>query len=136
LQNSPKIRKLRRQHQQPQVLRNYNTTSSTSSAATATPVQTVLLGELLQQVEISTVDGFQGEEKDIILISMVRSSNSVGFLSDYRRLNVAASRARCARWSFGNVTALQACENEDIRNFVKEHHTRDRSVIHLDQATE
>ena len=47
-------------------------------------------------MEISSVDGFQGREKEAIIISMVRSSESggVGFLSDRRRMNVAVTRAR------------------------------------------
>ncbi|KAL3841236.1 hypothetical protein ACJIZ3_025827 [Penstemon smallii] len=50
----------------------------------------------LKEMEISTVDGFQGREKEAIIISMVRSNpkNEVGFLSDRRRMNVAVTRAR------------------------------------------
>jgi superfamily I DNA and/or RNA helicase len=49
-----------------------------------------------QGIEVDTVDGFQGREKEAILISMVRSNNSgeIGFLSDTRRMNVAITRAR------------------------------------------
>ena len=45
---------------------------------------------------INTIDGFQGQERDIIYISLVRSNtkNEIGFLSDYRRMNVAMTRAR------------------------------------------
>lgn len=52
--------------------------------------------EKLKDVEISTVDGFQGREKEAIIISMVRSNSKkeVGFLSDHRRMNVAVTRAR------------------------------------------
>lgn len=51
---------------------------------------------LSSQLEISSVDGFQGREKEAIIISMVRSNNKreVGFLSDRRRMNVAVTRAR------------------------------------------
>jgi superfamily I DNA and/or RNA helicase len=46
--------------------------------------------------EINTIDSFQGSERDVILISLVRSnfSKEVGFLEDYRRLNVAMTRAK------------------------------------------
>ena len=45
---------------------------------------------------ISTIDGFQGQERDVIYISLVRSNNKheIGFLQDYRRMNVAMTRAR------------------------------------------
>lgn len=48
------------------------------------------------QVDIKTIDGFQGEERDIIYISLVRSNPDaeIGFLNDIRRMNVALTRAR------------------------------------------
>ncbi|KAI4348722.1 hypothetical protein L6164_009409 [Bauhinia variegata] len=52
--------------------------------------------DCLKDIEVSTVDGFQGREKEAIIISMVRSNSKkeVGFLSDRRRMNVAVTRAR------------------------------------------
>ncbi len=52
--------------------------------------------EKLKHSKIDTVDGFQGEEKDIIAISLVRSNDEgeIGFLRDTRRMNVAITRAR------------------------------------------
>ncbi|HLP14170.1 MAG TPA: AAA domain-containing protein [Flavobacteriales bacterium] len=61
--------------------------------------QVSVLKELVsekQNIQISTIDGFQGQEKDIILISCVRSNvdGEIGFLKDTRRMNVAMTRAR------------------------------------------
>jgi superfamily I DNA and/or RNA helicase len=57
-----------------------------------------LLAPLLlsRQITISTIDGFQGQERDVIYISLVRSNakHEIGFLQDYRRMNVAMTRAR------------------------------------------
>ncbi len=52
--------------------------------------------DVLRIVKVDTVDGFQGEERDIIAISLVRSNQEgeIGFLKDIRRMNVAITRAR------------------------------------------
>ncbi|CDK24161.1 unnamed protein product [Kuraishia capsulata CBS 1993] len=65
-------------------------------------------GTISLMVDFNTVDGFQGQEKDIILISCVRSdeSSGVGFLADVRRMNVALTRARSSLWVIGNPPAL------------------------------
>ncbi len=49
-----------------------------------------------RQISVNTVDGFQGQERDIIVISMVRANDEgqIGFLRDLRRMNVAITRAR------------------------------------------
>ena len=59
-------------------------------------------------VSINTVDGFQGQERDIILISMVRQNEQgqVGFLSDLRRINVAITRARMKLIIIGHSPTL------------------------------
>lgn len=60
-------------------------------------------------ISVNTVDGFQGQERDIIMISLVRSNNDgqIGFLSDLRRMNVAMTRARMKLIIFGDKETLQ-----------------------------
>lgn len=61
-------------------------------------------------VDINTIDGFQGREKDIILFSCVRSvrgKGGIGFVADERRINVGLTRARCSLIVIGNAKALQ-----------------------------
>jgi superfamily I DNA and/or RNA helicase len=64
------------------------------------------------RLQIQTVDGFQGGEKDVIIVSLVRSNDSeeVGFLSDQRRLNVAFSRARKKLVVIGDSSTLEKSE--------------------------
>lgn len=63
---------------------------------------------ILAEIDFNTVDGFQGQEKEIIIMSCVRASDtgSVGFLSDIRRMNVALTRARTTLWVLGNKNSL------------------------------
>ncbi|XP_073120216.1 probable helicase MAGATAMA 3 [Henckelia pumila] len=59
-------------------------------------------------IKVKSVDGFQGGEEDIIIISTARSNESgvIGFLSDPRRVNVALTRARHCLWILGNERTL------------------------------
>ncbi|MDE6633258.1 MAG: AAA family ATPase [Muribaculaceae bacterium] len=60
-------------------------------------------------ISVNTVDGFQGQERDVIMISLVRSNDegNIGFLRDLRRMNVAMTRARMKLIIIGNVVTLE-----------------------------
>ncbi|CAK0762015.1 hypothetical protein CVIRNUC_002915 [Coccomyxa viridis] len=77
-----------------------------------------VLGEKARQlVDVSTIDGFQGREKDIVIFSAVRSRRGggprarIGFVADERRLNVGLTRARTSLLVVGNFAALRSDVN-------------------------
>ena len=61
-----------------------------------------------QLISVNTVDGFQGQERDIILISLVRANDEgqIGFLRDLRRMNVAITRARMKLIILGDASTM------------------------------
>jgi superfamily I DNA and/or RNA helicase len=61
-------------------------------------------------IEVNSVDAYQGRECDVILFSAVRSNrqSNVGFLCDWRRMNVALTRAKSGLIVFGDMTTLKA----------------------------
>ncbi|KAK2371693.1 P-loop containing nucleoside triphosphate hydrolase superfamily protein [Trifolium repens] len=76
----------------------------------------------IADMEFNTVDGFQGREVDILLLSTVRAahsssavseinSSSIGFVADIRRMNVALTRAKISLWILGNARTLQTNHN-------------------------
>jgi superfamily I DNA and/or RNA helicase len=73
--------------------------------------QTVLSGQL-QRIRADTVDNFQGEESDIIILSLVRNNKDgiLGFTKNINRVCVALSRAKHGMYIFGNASILS---NED-----------------------
>lgn len=66
------------------------------SVITPYNAQVEILRNSLENIEIASVDGFQGREKNVVVISLVRSNENadIGFLKEFRRLNVAITRAK------------------------------------------
>ncbi|CAE6373787.1 unnamed protein product [Rhizoctonia solani] len=81
---------------------------------------------ILKSVDFNTVDGFQGQEKDIIILSCVRAGTnvqSVGFLADERRMNVALTRSRSSLFILGHAATLERC-NATWKTIVEDARTR------------
>ena len=70
--------------------------------------RSAVLRQLREVLTVDTIDGFQGQERDVVFISLVRSNDdgSIGFLSDLRRMNVAITRARMKVVVIGNASTL------------------------------
>ncbi|CAE6419630.1 unnamed protein product [Rhizoctonia solani] len=81
---------------------------------------------VLKSIDFNTVDGFQGQEKDIIILSCVRAGTnvqSVGFLADERRMNVALTRSRSSLFILGHAATLERC-NVTWKTIVEDARTR------------
>lgn len=66
--------------------------------------------EELSQIEVKTVNGFEGRQKEVVLFSTVRNNaaGALGFLADRRRLNVGLTRARRGLFVIGGLATLRA----------------------------
>ena len=75
-------------------------------------------GNQAPAVRAATVDNFQGEEADVVIISLVRSNQrgDIGFLSNAQRVNVLLSRARNGMFIFGNMDCLTNCRSSPGRD--------------------
>ena len=75
--------------------------------------------KLKRHITVGTVDGFQGQERDVIVISLVRDNadGNIGFLRDLRRMNVAITRARMKIIIVGNAQTL--CRHKFYRAFIE-----------------
>lgn len=110
---------------------NNDALASVQSIAVISPykAQTVLINDklltvgtvnesVLSRISVNTVDSFQGQERDIIYISLVRSNENgkIGFLSDIRRMNVAMTRAKKKLVVIGDSATI--CQNSFYGSFV------------------
>lgn len=79
-----------------------------------------------EHIDVNTIDGFQGREKDVIIFTTVRTvasrkNKNIGFVADERRVNVGLTRARCSLIVVGHRFVLQRDENwEALLQFVSE----------------
>ena len=89
-------------------------------------------------ISVNTVDGFQGQERDIIFISLVRANEEgqIGFLADLRRMNVAITRARMKLIILGDTNTL--CKHKFYKQLYEEtyHFSSSLGNKHLNDGTE
>tara|TARA_B100000676_G_scaffold26680_1_gene24449 strand:- start:4749 stop:5216 length:468 start_codon:yes stop_codon:yes gene_type:complete len=87
--------------------------------------------ERLDSVEVRTVDGYQGREKQVIIFSCVRSNSegNVGFLADSRRLNVALTRAKRGLIVIGDPDTLR--HDDDWAAWMDHMRSRNLEAWHL-----
>ena len=99
--------------------------------------QVALLRDMVKElpdIEISTVDGFQGSEKELIVVSFVRSnpSNVVGFLNETRRINVTITRAKRMFIAIGDISTLES--DPGINDFIK-YCYRNNAVVKVSESS-
>ena len=84
-----------------------------------------ILQEVAASISVNTIDSFQGQERDVVYISLTRSNaeSSIGFLSEIRRMNVAMTRARKKLVVIGDSATLsQFPFYADFITYAQEHH--------------
>ena len=86
------------------------------------------------KIEVRTVDGFQGREKEVILLSFVRSNpeRKIGFLRESRRINVSVTRAKKCCIMVGDSETL-TWESEGLKSLLEYCHDQE-AVVHVDEV--
>ncbi len=84
----------------------------------------------LPELYVDTVDAFEGEEADVVILSLVRSNEAerIGFLKKAQRLNVAISRAKHLLIVVGDIETLTGREGQDLYRPLLEHIEREGRV--------
>jgi len=97
-----------------QIIQEHRVPPASIGVITFYRAQVALLKSMLTgeegAVQVATVDSFQGRENDVILLSLVRTEGA-GFLADYRRLNVALTRAKHCLLLLGHAQALASADS-------------------------
>ncbi len=89
-------------------------------------------------ISVNTVDGFQGQERDVILISLVRANDAgqIGFLRDLRRMNVAITRARMKLFILGDApTMTRHPFYKRLFNYIEQVRRGTGATVKTDEAT-
>lgn len=99
------------------ILAPYNAQISLISSTLSTRLPPAVFSEL----EIGTIDALQGREKDVVMISLTRSNEQgeVGFLREYRRLNVAMTRAKRMLVVVGDSETVSKGGGEYLKNWME-----------------
>jgi len=92
-------------------------------AAQVADIRTALPAQARDAVQVSSVDAFQGCQKDVIILSLVRANprGEVGFVSDWRRLNVALTRSRKLCVILANLPTWLTAESALLRDWIGFH---------------
>ena len=87
------------------------------------------MNALAENVEVSTVDGFQGREKHVIIMSCVRAKSStgtIGFVGNRSRMNVALTRAKYALYVIAHFDSLQ--RSDEWKPLIEDANARDKRI--------